>query len=352
MSTSDISHLPADDSLVALIDGGGTHFACRWFSRRYERRVNDDSVLHSADFTSVEAALASFFTSYGIKPGRVVLVLPGPVRPDNAPIRLTNLPDWPPFSAEQYLNETGIDVFATNDMTALCAGTTTLERLQVINLKSGKDVPRSTVLTVTLSTGVGDGVAIRPRDDKRYLIAAVEGGHITWQPCDAAEDDYLNWLRRQYDCKSVSVERAISGGQGLRNLWDFLGQRSPELHQEAEAISLQVVSQDIGPAITAGALAGNQLCERVMQLFGSILGGYLRDRALTTLPWSGIRLVGGVATAMEGRVMGWLVKHTDMLERFLGGAGVVHADILNEIRVDLVLDTDVALRGLEKLAIS
>lgn len=260
-------------------------------------------------------------------------------------VMMTNLPHWPVFRRSEFAARTGIRLTVVNDMMATVAG---IEDSAIIPLTPDTTVPTNpSRLAVSVGSGVGSALM-----DATGATHPAESGHVPWQPVTATEHDYLSHLQEHHPGVTVSVEQAISGLLGFNAMFDFMSARVPPADTiRAEVMTARGESRGIGPAITAGAVAGDRCCREILNLFGAIFGQYLRLLSLVCLagPEGGAVYLTSSVLQAPG-VAELLMTRTPLAERFIGD-GMVHADMMRQVPIFLIVDPHVAVKGAFALAL-
>lgn len=253
----------------------------------------------------------------------------------NGTVEFTNLP-W--FVSERELqDELGLSaVKLMNDFEAIGYGIDTLQSADIYVLQQGQqraDAPRAMI-----GAGTGLGVAIAVPENGHYRVIPTEGGHVDFAPVDDIQMRLLKFMQKKLH--RVSYERLVSG-QGIVNIYNFI--RHHPLFNESENPALKRLlfnNKEDGPAaITQYAIQENDpMAMRTLDLFIRIYGAIAGNLALTTLPFSGLYIVGGIAPKL-------LPQMSD--GRFLK---VFHdkgrmSNLLKTIPVYIVLNTHIGLQG-------
>ncbi len=262
---------------------------------------------------------------------RCCLAVAGPIV-DGA-VQFTNLP-WMISERElQGLNWKRVKLI--NDFEAVGYGLDTLrpEALQV--LQAAPKQPGQ--VRAILGAGTGLGVAISVWNGRHYQVIPTEGGHVDFAPTDEEQFALLMHLRKKLH--RVSIERLVSG-QGLVNIYDFA--RQNPLFGESEHLELKrelFNTPDKAAIISQYATVHHDpIAMRALDLFVRIYGACAGNLALTTLPFGGLYVVGGIAPKllpqlMDGRFL-----------RAYGDKGRM-SNLLKTIPMEVVLDTEVGLQG-------
>ncbi len=332
---SRVLDLSALTGTVLGVDAGGTKIASLIEDRN--GRTLGLAPVASDTQSSLEDLLAAQLLKMRFRPERIACVVAGP-RADDGSIKMTNQKGWPVFSPVETSARLGVPIRTYNDMEGLAAGIAMLDPAQLQVLLPGLAGATGARLGLTVSTGVGDAVLLPDG-----TVVPGEAGHGTWQPASILEFRFLKHLQKVFG-RNVSAERAISGKHGFPQMRAFLRPQdaNPEVWSD-EAIA----GKELPKLITAAAMQGDPFAQHAMDLFGSILGQHVRNRILNNLTTGGVFLSGGV---MQGAgVAEYVLLNTPFLEALLP-AGDEHNDIVTRVPVNLVLDTDVTVKGATALA--
>lgn len=301
--------------------------------------------LRTGEYDSLEELLCAAFLEAGCLPSRVVAGVAG--LPDvNGDIAVTNQKTWPIFRRDDFVRKSNVELRIVNDIFPALAGVDWLESDGLVSMTPDVPLPKTTAKLVG-SLGSGFGAAFM---DPAGGFHSTETGHITWQPVTDMEHDFLKFLHLRRPRVIVTMEEAIGGLFGFDRLYEFVSPLvKPGSVVENEVEALRADKKPIGPAISIGALAGDECCMTVMELFGSILGQSLRNIALGALVEEGgaIYLAGSVLQANKGAEL--LMEKTSFRERFVS-PGAQHDEFLATIPFYLITDGHVAVKGAYGLA--
>ncbi len=256
--------------LVADIGGTKSRFALAGEDGRPERIVT----IADDDFDGLDDAIGYALGRLAVRPRCAVFAVAGPVLGDE--IALTNRP-WT-FRLSDLRARFGFEhIHAINDFEAMGWA---LPSLGTAELSAIGPLPMTSEgAKVVLGPGTGLGVAaLVPFHDAWHVIAS-EGGHVSFGPVSADEDDAFARLR---EAGPVSAERILSG-RGLQDLHRALHPGIPERHSED---------------IIAAAKAGVKEARETIALFVRVLGRFAGDLALTFRATGGVYLAGGVACGL------------------------------------------------------
>lgn len=192
------------------------------------------------------------------------------------------------FSREAVRQALGLDALSIiNDFEALALSLPQLSgsQLRAVGtpaLQPMADAPVGTLLAVVgPGTGLGVGAVLRTRAG--WQAVPGEGGHATLAAADALEAEVIAAVRRQH--AHVSAERLLSG-IGL-----------PTLHEAvAVAMGLGVPAEALAPEqiVERGLQGRDAVCERTLDSFCAMLGGFAGSVALTLGARGGVYVGGGI----------------------------------------------------------
>jgi len=285
--------MPDQPLLVGDVGGTNARFAL-------VRMVDDQPVIeHHESFPAKRhptflKGVAAFLDGCTVQPTGGVIAVAGPVT--DGEIDLTNSP-WRVSEAE--LRTLGLNpVRLINDFEAVAWGAPLVPSEQLACLGGPVEGDPLAAIAV-IGPGTGFGVSALVRDIHGHEIAMPsEGGHASFAPGDAIEDEILRILRRRYD--RVSIERLICG-PGLLNM-----------HRALAEIDGRESHIDDPALITAEALENpDSPCGATLARFCAILGCVAGDIALTTGARGGVYIAGGIAP----RILPFL-KASPFRERF------------------------------------
>jgi glucokinase len=176
--------------------------------------------------------------------------------------------------------------------------------------------PHAAKLVVNLGTGFN--IAVVYETEGGRLVPPAEAGHVTLPVRDETDLRLARFVGAHHGF--ASVEEVLSG-RGIVQVHDWLGQEEGDT---TPATSAEIIS-----ALTR---AGDNRAKRAGRVFVRMLGAVSGDLALTTLPFGGVWLVGGLARAFAPHLasFGFVEAFRDkgrfsgFLEAF--GVGVVEDD--------------------------
>ncbi|NDW52404.1 glucokinase [Aliiroseovarius sp. PrR006] len=270
-------------SIVADVGGTNTRVAIA-----RDGQVLPDSIrkFANAGHDSLTDILSAYRNSHDtVMFEQAAVAIAGPVRDGEG--RLTNL-DWS-IDCPSLTQATGApDAHVLNDLQAQAHAVGSLDPAKVEIIRSGQNAsPEAAHLVVGIGTGFNSAVAYHTSGGR--LVPPAESGHATLPVSTADQLAFAQYLRSRFS--HAAIEDALSG-RGLGHCHDWL------CHRAGQPIGVKSAQ------VFADAEAGNDKAKEAINLFSCILGTVLGDLALTTLPFGGIYLVGGMSRAIAP----WLDK--------------------------------------------
>ncbi len=297
-------------------------------SRRYE----------SQSYPGLAAVCQAFAAEAGPLPKRAAFGVAGPVL--NGRSQATNLA-WVIDQAELARTLQLESVKLANDFGILALGIPAVQPKDLVIINEGVRVASGPIAIIGAGTGLGECIALQGPGNGFQVIPS-EGGHTDFAPRSELEISVLRFLSTRFD--HVSWERVLSG-DGLVNLAEALAEIQSATLPPAVAHAAREDRKSAPTAVTDAAAAGDPTCRKALQLFCSLYGAEAGNLALKTLPTGGVYVAGGIAPRIldsmrDGRFReGFLAK------------GRMRA-LLEQIPVQIILDTDVGLLGAASLAAS
>jgi glucokinase len=180
--------------------------------------------------------------------------------------------------------------------------------------------PEASSRAAKLIVNVGTGFNIAQVFDEgsERLVPPAEAGHVT---LPVRNETDLRLARHVGAAHGFASVEEVLSGRGIVQVYDWLGQE--------EGDPTPANSAEIMAAVMQG---GDSRATRAARVFVRVLGAVSGDLALTTLPFGGVWLVGGLARALAPHLgaMGFVEAFRDK-GRFSGfmqqfGVGVVEDD--------------------------
>ncbi len=273
--------------MILAGDIGGTKTLLALF------KVNDNDLREvkskryvSKNFNSLISILNDFLKNEKDVPRCAAFGIPGPVV--NRRAKSTNLP-WI-VEEENLIEKSKIPkVKIVNDLAATAYAIPFLKPEELITIKKGSAEHFSERYAV-VAPGTGLGQAFMLCEGNKRIVIPSEGGHSDFAPSNKIETELFLYLKKKYD--HVSYERIISGS-GMPNIFDFL----IEIHhlKPTEITLEKMKTEDKAKVISDMALKKrDEVCEKALDIFVSVLGAYAGNFVLTTMATGGIYLGGGI----------------------------------------------------------
>ena len=261
-------------SLVADIGGTNARFA---LVADGERTPIQPRNLAVADYPGIVDAIEAYLGLAALgRPYQASISVASPVTGDQ--LNMTNH-SWS-FSVRDTRAALGLrHLKVLNDYTALALALPVFTESQCRRIGDGEPLPGFPMAVIGPGTGLGVSGAINA--GKHWIPLEGEGGHVSYGPVNAREQQIIERLRE--DHAHVSAELLVSGG-GLSLIYRMLC-----LLERGEAIKLRPGE------VTKLALGGEDaLAVEALQIFSGILGTVAGNLALTLGARGGIYIGGGI----------------------------------------------------------
>jgi glucokinase len=290
-------------------------------------------ILHEQTFASGEFAdfneILDLFLVHQSQLTAVCLGVAGAVIEQRC--QTTNLP-WVLDAAELKL-KLGVErVKLLNDLEAMALGMLHLPEQDFIELNPQAERHVGNIAVIAAGTGLGEALLFW--DGKRHQPIATEGGHASFAPQNAQQDQLLAYLRKIYP-EHVSYERLISG-MGFGNLYDFLidsqfGKPCPAVPASSDPDRSAIISR-------LGVGGEDRVCSEVVRLFVELYGGEAGNLALKGLTIGGVFIGGGIGPKIRSAL-----EAGDFMQAFIAKGRLQLT--LEKISVKLALNPRAPLLG-------
>jgi len=321
--------------LAGDIGGTNTRLQLIEFTEGDKANTLKDAHLSNGDYSSFNDLLDDFFSGTSFKIDRVCFDAAGPII--NEAIQLTNL-SWKVSTADIKRRFKLAKVALLNDFVAIGYGLETLQQKDLLTLQPGK--LREDGVKAYIGAGTGLGVGFMTHIEGSYKVYPTEGGHVDFAPTNNIQDDLLKFMQKKYH--RVSIERVLSG-PGLMDIYSFV--RSQQEFSGKENSNLTVLLDSDKDNIDAAAAIveyatkhEDALAKRALNIFIHIYGTAVGNLALTTLPFGGLYVVGGIAPKILLQI-----KEEGFLEAFHDKGRM--SDLVKDIPLHIVLCPEVGLQG-------
>ena len=279
--------------------------------------------LPSRDYPNIEALLQDFLRD-GEQPTSACIAAAGPVT--DGQLQMSNLPwllDAEAISRQFRINRLRL----LNDFAAQAHALPYLQPEQLCTLQPGK--PQANGLRALMGAGTGLGMAMLTGSTNQASVIASQGGHADFAPQDSQQIELLRYLLHSHD--RVSLEMLLSG-RGLQRIYAFLGELPMHTNDLPDA-----------NAISLAAASGEVLADQALHLFARLYGAAAGNFALTSLPYGGLYLSGGIAPKMLP-----YLQHPDVLAAFANRPPM--QQVLEGIPLHVVLEEHLGLHGALQVA--
>ena len=298
--------------LVADVGGSNTRLALSVGSvirQDTVKRYENSTVACLEDILNSYVANLSFPSIDGI-----CVAVAGPTQRDCA--ELTNI-NWAIHkTALQKISKTA-KIGIINDMQAQAYAINALDYKDVVHLFGSKEINKQKPILVC-GIGTGFNIALRIPTAHGVIVPPAEAGHTRLPVRNETEQKIVNHLVQKNGF--AEVEEVISG-RGIALVNEVLYPKS--------ALSARDIIQSGQTHPEAG---------HVIDVLCGFTGSYLGDLALTTLPYGGIFLIGGLARALRS----FINKNNFGLAFCDKGR---FSEMNNSFGVHLIVDDFAALKG-------
>jgi glucokinase len=274
------------------IGGTNTRLQLSQFDENRNHKMLQRQHYSSAKYRNLTEIIQSFLQDANIDQTQIYsacFAVAGPIV--QGVVRFTNLP-WL-VDQEMIKQDLGIArVELINDFQGVGYGIELLKDEDVYVLQDG--APKKNATKALIGAGTGLGVGITSHVGDKYSVLPSEGGHVDFAPVDDVQVDLLLYMRKKYH--RISVERLVSG-QGLVNIYQFVRDNSLFSEKENPDLHLELHSHGVDAAATITKYAIEHydiMATRALDIFVRVFGAVAGNLALTTLPYGGLYLVGGI----------------------------------------------------------
>lgn len=316
--------------MILACDVGGTNTRLAFFVKRNgQLETVAEHIYPSAGHSSLDDIVAEFIASQKIHADSAAIGVAGPVR--DGICRATNLP-WI-VDSRALAKRAGISRFALlNDLEANAYGISTLAPSDFAVLQQGDTNAKGNSAVISPGTGLGEAGLYW--DGQQHWPVASEGGHSSFAPEHALQDELMQYLRAEFG--HVSWERVLSG-PGLFNIYKFL--HDTGRGEEPAWLAAELKGHDPSPTISRTALEGRcALCEKALDLFVALYGSEAGNLALKMAATGGVYIGGGIAPKILPKL-----KSADFLAAFASKGRL--RPLLETIPIRVILNDRTALRG-------
>ncbi len=258
-------------------------------------------------------------------PERACIAIAGPT--DGEQASLTN-GSWQFDRASLAREFCFAEVALINDFTALASGVRRIAPANLERIKHGTAIIDAPRCVIGPGTGLGVACIVGSEDrpegqDSGQRVIPTEGGHVDLPVATEQEWSLRQWLRQRAG-SAVSAEHALCG-EGLRGIDAFL---------RADTGSLRPVAEITREALEDAGGTGRQ----AVALFLGLLARFAGNAALTQGARGGVFIGGGIVPRLLP------IIDCDAFARNFTDKGAM-ADYCTAIPIDVITDTDAALRG-------
>ncbi|MCB9361902.1 glucokinase [Candidatus Woesearchaeota archaeon] len=341
-----------EQSIVADVGGTNCRVAVygKW-KQGYEQiflRVYDSDHI-TRFYIPVNEVLKEVHERYGLSVAKGCFAIAGPISSNGRVSCLTNN-TWQVDVDELYVHTLLKEIKLLNDFEAIGFGIPSLDisdDAHVVPLHHHDAAivhPQHGGVKSVLGAGTGLGCGMLISGVGGYRPYPSEGGHTDIVSYDEQDWRFVQYLRGHilpHD-QHPDYERILSG-TGIAYVYEFL--RS-EGYGEGEEVALQIDRLHISkrPMMISTHVSNSHVCKKTMEFFARHYAHRLRHLALTTLPYGGLYIAGGIAAKNLT-----LFKEPSFMDTFVHTDKM--SDLLLRIPVYVVTDEEVGLKGCARAVI-
>ncbi|MFC1747230.1 glucokinase [Pseudomonadota bacterium] len=260
------------------------------------------------------------------------IAVAGPISSDKKSAKVTNLPwrvELSEIKAECHVSKARL----INDFEAVGHGIAGLKPDDLLCLQEGTPSSHGHCAIIGAGTGLGMGQVFW-NQEQRHIFPS-EGGHADFSPNDDQQKELLAYLTKKH--KHVSWEHVVSG-PGLVNIYNFL--RSTKTTKECKDIR-QAMRGNVDKSAVISKFATDvqdPLSTQALELFVRTYASVAGNLALTTLPFGGLYIAGGIAPKISS-----FLTQKEFISSFRNKSKM--SPLLDQIPVYLVQNSTVGIIG-------
>jgi glucokinase len=288
----------------------------------------------SRESASLDDIVRTFISKHNLRVTHACFGIAGPIQYGRSEaINLAWVVDAQRLAQQLGLPTVGL----INDLEANAYGAAALAPEDFVILNEGAPEAEGNAAVIAAGTGLGEAGLYW--DGKQHWPFASEGGHASFAPDDALQEELLQYLRQQF--AHVSWERVLSG-MGLYNVYTFL--RDTQRGVEPAWLTEELHQEDRPTAIGRAALAGTcDLCVQTLDLFVKLYGAEAGNLALKVMATGGVFVGGGIAPRIIDKL-----KEATFTQAFCAKGRL--QPILEAIPIRVIMNDKTALYGAARCA--
>lgn len=276
-------------------------------------------------------------SKYGVAIKKACLGAAGLISANHDLCQPTNV-TWT-ISVKEILAKTSLNsVFLINDFEAIGYGINLLHPADpgdVMQVRSGKPVPRATRAVIGAGTGLGKSILVYSKSHHAYLPLHSEGGHADFPAQDELELQLLGFVgKKRKLVEPVNYEELLSG-RGIESIYLFLKSAAPT--RQTKITDLINSSKDKA-AVIAKYRHQDEVCRETFRLFAKFYARCAKNFVLDTLAQGGLYIAGGIAARNPD-----IFKSRDFLDEFIRVNKL--RNILQNTPVYVIVNENVGLMG-------
>ena len=267
---------------------------------------------------------------------KACFAIAGPINKDGKKqtAKVTNL-TWTLDNQELKSSFSFASVELINDFEAIAHGLATLQSSDLVSLQQGHRKQNAPKLILGAGTGLGVCQIVYHADG--YTVLPSEGGHCDFAPGNEAQIELLRFLLTKYP--HLSYDRLLSG-LGIHNIFSFLAHR--EALENGDFVQSVNQAEDPAAAISQ-AMNSQPLAQQAIDIFVEIYGTQAGNFALSSLPYGGVYLAGGIAPKLIEQL-----QRPHFLEAFKAKGRM--SSLMENFPIEVIMNTQIGVRGAAVIA--
>jgi len=285
-------------SLIGDIGGTNARFQLLSFKADDSKGTDVKTQFYKTkDYKSCSECIADFLKEFKDTekyPQNAIVAVAG--APYEGKVQITNV-EWPVIDEQELSKEFQIQPFTLiNDFVAIGYAMIKLNKEDYVVLNDAKRNETGAMIVAGPGTGMGECIlqpSLTAEGRASYNVFGTEGGHKNFAPTSQIEWEYHNFvLEENPEIKErigyLSTERSFCG-PGIPNMYKFFCKKEGVKPEDwtSEQIIQHALAKDC------------KICIKVLELFVTLYAKEISNFALSSLPYGGIYLVGGLTECVS-----------------------------------------------------
>lgn len=285
---------PQDFTAFVLgADVGGTNTNIGFFGVRNYKPLLLFSLHYKTKSSPIPYPFFKHAISYAKKqdvvPEKACVAVAGVVEGEK--ITMTNA-KWV-VEAPKLKKATGIkNLLLINDFVAVAYGINILPKTDLLPLNRAEEQLWKTKVLIGAGTGLGKASLYFDNCFNHYVPIGSEEGHASVSTNSKEEYELIEYLKRKHKKPFITNEDILSG-RGLQNLYNFYRPRF-KVNNHTKAIDKAKTTEQKSLLISK-CRKKDPICKKVFDTFTKFYARYTRDCIISSLPYGGCYIAGGIA---------------------------------------------------------